>query len=235
MKIYGKNVLYEALNANYKIYEIYLRNDVYEKDHHFVNKVKEKKIHINILDKQKMNQIFDGLNQGYGANIENFPDYSLEEVIDHNKKQFFLILDKLNDPNNLGAIIRSADAFGIDGIIITKKNSIGITDTVVKVSTGAIFYVPIITVSNINQTIEKLKKNNFWVVGTDACASNNIYDIKNDCNLALVIGSEGYGISQLVARNCDYLVKIPMVGHVNSLNASVSAGIMISALMNQTK
>ena len=182
-----------------------------------------------------MNQMFDGLHQGYGANIENFNNYALEEVINPNKQQLFLILDKLNDPNNLGAIIRSCDAFSVDAIIIPNKNSVGITDTVVKVSTGAIFHVPVVTVSNINQTIDKLKKNNFWVIGTDAHAKQSISEIKNDRNLALVIGSEGYGISNLVSKNCDYLVKIPMTGHVNSLNASVSAGIMIYALMCQSE
>ena len=235
MKIYGKNVLYEALKTNHKIYEVYLREDVAKNDTYFLKKLGERKIKIHILDKHQMNQMFDGLHQGYGANIENFPNYALEDVINPNKKQLFLILDKLNDPNNLGAIIRSCDAFSVDAIIIPNKNSIGITDTVVKVSTGAIFHVPVVTVSNINQAIDKLKKNNFWVIGTDASAPQNISDIKNDRNFALVIGSEGYGISNLVSKNCDYLVKIPMTGHVNSLNASVSAGIMIYALTNQSE
>ena len=235
MKVYGKNVLYEALESNHKIYEVYLREDVAKNDTVILNKLNQKKIKIHILDKHQMNQMFDGLHQGYGANIENFKNYALEDIINPEKRQLFLILDKLNDPNNLGAIIRSCDAFGVDGIIIPNKNSIGITETVVKVSTGAIFYVPIVTVSNINQTIDKLKKNNFWVIGTDAGATQSISEIKNDRNLALVIGSEGYGISNLVAKNCDYLVKIPMTGHVNSLNASVSAGIMIYALMNQSE
>ena len=235
MKIYGKNVLYEALKTNHKIYEVYLREDVAKNDTSFLKKLGERKIKIHILDKHQMNQMFDGLHQGYGANIENFPNYALEDVINPNKKQLFLILDKLNDPNNLGAIIRSCDAFSVDAIIIPNKNSIGITDTVVKVSTGAIFHVPVVTVSNINQAIDKLKKNNFWVIGTDASAPQNISDIKNDRNFALVIGSEGYGISNLVSKNCDYLVKIPMTGHVNSLNASVSAGIMIYALTNQSE
>ena len=235
MKVFGKNVLYEALNSNHKIFEVYLREDVAKNDTVILNKLNQKKIKIHILDKHQMNQMFDGLHQGYGANIENFKNYALEDIINPEKRQLFLILDKLNDPNNLGAIIRSCDAFGVDGIIIPNKNSIGITETVVKVSTGAIFYVPIVTVSNINQTIDKLKKNNFWVIGTDASATQSISEIKNDRNLALVIGSEGYGISNLVAKNCDYLVKIPMTGHVNSLNASVSAGIMIYALMNQSE
>ena len=235
MKVFGKNVLYEALEANHKIYEVYLREDVAKNDVSFLNKLNQRKIKVHILDKHQMNQMFDGLHQGYGANIENFKNYALEDIINPEKRQLFLILDKLNDPNNLGAIIRSCDAFGVDGIIIPNKNSIGITDTVVKVSTGAIFYVPIVTVSNINQTIDKLKKNNFWIIGTDASANQSISEIKNDRNLALVIGSEGYGISNLVAKNCDYLVKIPMTGHVNSLNASVSAGIMIYALMNQSE
>ena len=230
MKIFGKNVLYEALNSKHKIYEVYLREDVVKSDAPFLAKLNERKIKVHILDKHQMNQMFDGLHQGYGANIENFNNYALEDVINPEKQQLFLILDKLNDPNNLGAIIRSCDA-----IIIPNKNSIGITDTVVKVSTGAIFYVPIVTVSNINQTIDKLKKNNFWIIGTDASAKQSISQIKNDRNLALVIGSEGYGISNLVSKNCDFLVKIPMSGHVNSLNASVSAGIMIYALMNQSE
>ena len=235
MKVFGKNVLYEALNSNHKIFEVYLREDVSKNDTVILKKLNQKKIKIHILDKHQMNQMFDGLHQGYGANIENFKNYALEDIINPEKRQLFLILDKLNDPNNLGAIIRSCDAFGVDGIIIPNKNSIGITDTVVKVSTGAIFYVPIVTVSNINQTIDKLKKNNFWIIGTDAAANQSISEIKNDRNLALVIGSEGYGISNLVAKNCDYLVKIPMTGHVNSLNASVSAGIMIYALMTQSE
>ena len=235
MKVFGKNVLYEALNSNHKIFEVYLREDVVKNDTVIVNKLNQRKIKIHILDKHQMNQMFDGLHQGYGANIENFKNYALEDIINPEKRQLFLILDKLNDPNNLGAIIRSCDAFGVDGIIIPNKNSIGITDTVVKVSTGAIFHVPVVTVSNINQTIDKLKKNNFWIIGTDASAEQNISEIKNDRNLALVIGSEGYGISNLVAKNCDFIVKIPMVGHVNSLNASVSAGIMIYALMNQSE
>ena len=235
MKVFGKNVLYEAIKSNHKIYEIYLRDDVFKSDKEFVNMANKKNILIHVCDKHKMNQMFDGLNQGYGANIENFKEYDLDEVIKADKKQLFVILDKLNDPNNLGAIIRSCDAFGVDGIIIPNKNSIGITETVVKVSTGAIFYVPVIPVSNINQTILKLKKKNFWVIGTDASASKSIYDVKFDCNLALIIGSEGFGMSQLVQKNCDFLVKIPMTGHVNSLNASVSAGIMISALVNQSE
>ena len=235
MKIYGKNVLYEALNSKHKIYEVYLREDVVKSDASFLAKLNERKIKVHVLDKHQMNQMFDGLHQGYGANVENFKNYALEDVINPEKQQLFLILDKLNDPNNLGAIIRSCDAMGVDAIIIPNKNSIGITDTVVKVSTGAIFYVPVVTVSNINQAIDKLKKNNFWIIGTDASAKQNISQIKNDRNLALVIGSEGYGISNLVSKNCDFLVKIPMSGHVNSLNASVSAGIMIYALMNQSE
>lgn len=232
MFVFGKNVIYEALNTEHKINMLFLRDDVFMHDKGIVDIAKKKAIPLTVLSKEKMNDRFKGLNQGYGADIAPFPLYQLEEVIDHHKKQFFVILDKLNDPNNLGAIIRSCDAFGVSGIIIPKKNSINITETVVKVSTGAIFYVPIIVVSNLNQAIMKLKQNNFWIVGTDAKADKNVYEVKNDCNLALVIGSEGFGISQLVSKNCDYLVKIPMVGHVNSLNASVSAGIMISALMN---
>jgi len=234
MKVFGKNVIYELLNSRHKVYELFLRSDVVEKDKHIRSLAKEKNLKITVYDKEKMNNVFKGLNQGYGAEIEEFKPYALEDVIDQNKKQLFIILDQLEDPNNLGAIIRSCDAFSVDGIIIPNKGNITLTDTVVKVSTGAIFYVPIIVVSNICNAIKKLQEKNIWVVGTDASAQMDLKDFKFDRNLAVVIGSEGFGMRDLVAKSCDYLVKIPMTGHVNSLNASVSAGIIISHLKTQS-
>ncbi len=232
MKIFGKNVLYAAFEAKHKFYEVFIREDVKEKDFKFVEKITKAGIKLHVLKANEMDKMFKGLHQGYGANVTDYDAYELEDIIDTSKKQIIVILDKLNDPNNLGAIIRSCDAFGIDGIVIPKNRSIGITDTVVKISTGAIEYVKIVQQTNINQTIDCLKKKGFWVIGTDASATSSIYDIKYDTSLVLVIGSEGYGISQLTQKKCDYLAKIPMYGHVNSLNASASAAICLSALMN---
>ena len=137
----------------------------------------------------------------------------------------------MSDPHNLGAIIRSCDAFSIDGIILPKNRSVGITETVAHVSTGAIEYVPIIMVNNLTTAILKLMESGDWIVGTDAQASSTAADIDKSLDLVVVIGSEGFGISRLVSRECDFMIKIPMTGHVNSLNASVSAGIIISELI----
>lgn len=232
MKIFGKNVIYAALDAKHKFYEIFLREDIKEKDFKFVERINKSGIKLHILKANEMDKMFKGLHQGYGANVHDYDENKIEDIIDTSKKQLIVILDKLNDPNNLGAIIRSCDAFGIDGIVIPKNRSISVTDTVVKISTGAIEYVKICTETNINQTIDYLKKNGFWIVGTDASAKTSIYDIEFDRSLALVIGSEGYGISQLTQKKCDYITKIPMYGHVNSLNASASAAICLSALVN---
>ena len=232
INIFGKNVLYEAVKSGQRFHHLYLREDVYEKDKKFLNMASRKGIKVDSLGKEKMNQLFPGLNQGYGAVIEDIRTYEISELICHEKKQLFMVLDQLEDPNNLGAIIRSADAFSIDGIIIPDKKNVGITPTVVKVSTGAIFHVKLAFVGNINQIIDKLKKENVWVVGADMDADINLKDLKFDRSLAVVIGSEGFGIRDMVKKNCDYMVKIPMTGHVNSLNASVSAGIIISTLVN---
>ncbi|MFI3329692.1 MAG: 23S rRNA (guanosine(2251)-2'-O)-methyltransferase RlmB [bacterium] len=235
MKIFGKNVIYAALDAKHKFYEIFLREDIKEKDFKLVERIKKADIKLHVLKPNEMDKMFKGLHQGYGANVHDYDDNSIEDIIDTSKKQLIVILDKLNDPNNLGAIIRSCDAFGIDGIVIPKNRSISVTETVVKISTGAIEYVKICTETNINQTIDYLKKNGFWIVGTDASAKTSIYDIEFDRSLALVIGSEGYGISQLTQKKCDYITKIPMYGHVNSLNASASAAICLSALVNKAQ
>ena len=234
LNIYGKNVIYELFNTNLHVYNLYLREDIYEKDRYILGKAKDKNVKINVLNKEKMNNMFKGLNQGYGATIDDIKTYSLDEKIDQGKKQLFVILDGLEDPNNLGAIMRSADAFSLDGIIVQNKGNIGITESVVKVSTGAVFYVPLIVVSNLNQAILKLKKNNIWIVGADMDSSIQLKDLQFDRSMAFVIGSEGFGIRELVKKNCDYIVSIPMTGHVNSLNASVSMAILAAKLKCDT-
>ncbi len=229
-KIYGKNCVYEAIRANHKIFEIHVLDDL--KDKSFLNMISDKGFKVIKDNKKSMDSLFGKNHQGYGALVD---DYKYEDISitfnKNNKRRIYIALDELSDPHNLGAIIRSCDAFSIDGIILPKNRSVGITEVVAHVSTGAIEYVPIIMVNNLTQAIIKMKENGYWAVGTDAKASMQAQDIDKTLDLVVVIGSEGFGISRLVANNCDYMIKIPMTGHVNSLNASVSAGIVISDLV----
>lgn len=229
--ITGKNTIMEAMNAGRKIHEIYslkgAKNDVLEE-------AQKKNILINEYDKHNLSKLLPPNNQGIGAKVADYKYTSLEDALKKGEKnKLFVMLDSLEDPHNLGAILRSADAFNVDAIIIPKNRSVKLNATVAKVSTGAIEYVDVIEVTNLNQTIKKLKDNGFWVVGTDANTEQTIHNIDVDTNLCVVIGSEGKGITRLVKENCDYVVKIPMSGHVNSLNASVSAGLIIYEIYNK--
>lgn len=229
-KIYGKNCVYEAIRAKHTIKDVYILKD--SKDKNFISMLHDKKYNVVMADKKDMDKMFGTSHQGYGATVADYQYKDLDIAFkDTGKRKIYIALDELSDPHNLGAIIRSCDAFSIDGIILPKNRSVGITETVAHVSTGAIEYVPIIMVNNLTQAISKMKENGFWAVGTDAAADKTAADIAKDLNLVVVIGSEGFGISRLVARECDYMIKIPMSGHVNSLNASVSAGIIISELV----
>ena len=232
MIVYGRNVIYALLESNINVFEYFLRDDIYERDFKVVKLIKEKNIKLTVLNKEQMNNKFKGLNQGYGASIDEIPTYQIEDLIKPNKKQLFVILDQLEDPQNLGNIFRTCDAFSVDGIIVPNKGNIKITDTVVKVSTGSVFFVPLVVTANINNMITKLKKNNVWVVGTDMDGDITLKDLKFDRSLAIVIGSEGFGMRDLVKKNCDMVTSIPMTGHVNSLNASISCAIVVSHLLN---
>lgn len=228
--IYGKNPVKEALKHERKIYEVYV---VDKNIPAFLDDFNEKNLKITSLTKQKMASMFSSTHQGIGALVEDYHTITLEDSLRKQGPKLYIMLDSIEDPHNLGAIIRTADAFNISGVIIPKRRSVQITPTVVKVSTGAIEYVDVIQVTNLNQTIKTLKEHNVWVVGTDASAQDNISNIKADTDLCIVMGSEGQGISRLVKDNCDYLVKIPMFGHVNSLNVSVSTAIIIHDIIRR--
>jgi 23S rRNA (guanosine2251-2'-O)-methyltransferase len=144
-----------------------------------------------------------------------------------NEPPFFLILDEIEDPHNLGSIMRTADAVGAHGIIIPKRRAVGLTATVAKVSTGAIEYIPVVRVTNIAQTIDELKERGLWIAGTDAKGSQDYRKMDGAMPLGLVIGSEGKGMGRLIREKCDFLFHLPMVGHVTSLNASVAAAILM--------
>ncbi len=223
--ITGKNTVKEAIKTDHKIFELYIQKGTNTDLLEMANK---KNIIVKEMDKHSISNLLPTNNQGVGAKVSDYQYLSLEEAMNKEKKnKLFIMLDSLEDPHNLGAILRSADAFNVDGIIIPNKRSVKLTNTVAKVSTGAIEHVDVIEVTNLNQTIKKLKENHFWVVGTDAETDKTISEIDVDANLVVVIGSEGKGLHRLVKENCDYVVKIPMNGHVNSLNASVSAALVI--------
>lgn len=227
MKIYGKNAVKEAIKANRKVYKVYLDDVAFSKEKGFVEILKNNNIPFTVLKRGEFDKEFKGNNQGFGADVEDYKYYELEDIVDKSKKQYFLILDQIEDPQNLGAIIRTADATEIDGIIIPKNHSVSLNQTVVKVSTGAIEYVRLIQVNNLAKTIDYLKDNGFWVVGTTLDAKKKYTEIDPSVSLAVVIGNEGFGMSKLIKNKCDYNVTIPMSGHVNSLNASVSAALLL--------
>ncbi len=228
--IHGKNPIYEAIKANRKIYELYVMD---KQSSELSDMLGSRSIKITTLPKQKMNQMFPQAHQGIGALVEDYQTVTLEAALNKPDKKRFIMLDSVEDPHNLGAVLRTADAFSMSGVIIPKHRSATITPTVVKVSTGAIEYVDIISVSNLNQAIKTLKENNVWVVGTDLDTDNTLDAIQEDTDLCIVFGSEGKGLSRLVKENCDYLVKIPMTGHVNSLNVSVSCGIVMHEIVRR--
>lgn len=210
--------------------------------HGSINKIialaKEKKVIINEVSKAKLNQMSQTENnQGVIAIVPPFNYCEIEDILDLAKKRdekpFILILDGIEDPHNLGSIIRTAETAGVHGIIIPKRRAANVNSTVAKVSAGAVEYMKIARVNNINDAINTLKENDVWICGTDMNTDKYYYDEDFTGGIGIVIGSEGYGISRLVKENCDFLVKIPMKGKITSLNASVSAGIVIYEVVKQ--
>ena len=199
---------------------------------------KEKKVIINEVSKAKLNQMSQTENnQGVIAIVPPFNYCEIEDILDLAKKRdekpFILILDGIEDPHNLGSIIRTAETAGVHGIIIPKRRAANVNSTVAKVSAGAVEYMKIARVNNINDAINTLKENDVWICGTDMDTDKYYYDEDFTGGIGIVIGSEGYGISRLVKENCDFLVKIPMKGKITSLNASVSAGIVMYEAVKQ--
>lgn len=223
--VYGKNSFFEALN-NSRITKAYLLN----KD--IVDELKKKKIPFEIVDRKTLDKMSKfGNHQGYLAEVKEFKLSTVDEMIKQSNG-FIVVLDGLKDVHNLGAIIRTCDCAGVDGIIYKSHNSVKVNDTVAKVACGALEYVKIAEVTNLVNTLKDLKKKGYWVVGTDASANDLYTQIKYDMNVVLIIGSEGEGISRLVKQECDFMIKLPMNGHVTSLNASVAAGILIYNVIN---
>lgn len=223
--VYGRNSFFEALN-NKRILMAYVLNDSDIKDYRIPYKIVDRKT----LDKMSKS----GNHQGYLAEVKEFKMSSVDEMIKPSNG-LIVMLDGLEDVHNLGAIIRTCDCAGVDGVIYKSHNSVKVNDTVAKVACGALEYVKIGEVTNLVNTIKKLKAAGYWIVGADGNCDQLYTDLKYDFNTVLIIGSEGKGISRLVKEECDYIVKLPMVGHVTSLNASVAAGILIYNIINSRK
>ncbi len=230
MYIYGKNVAREKISSKDKIRKAYISDNFKDKD--IINKLRDNKVKIIFVNNKELDRKVDGLHQGIVLEIDDIKTYDLDEIVDNIDKEYPLLvmLDHLEDPHNFGAIIRTCEALGIDGIIIPNDRSVNINGTVVKTSVGAIEYVPIIRVPNLNTTIKKLKDKGYWIVGTDM-SSTDYRTIDYKVPICLVIGNEGKGISKIVRDNCDYIATIPMTGKINSLNASVSCGIILSHIV----
>ena len=229
--IIGRNPVKEALRAN-RVLKVFITNNFSDKDINLL--LQEKKPYIKVVNQAELDSKSNGgVHQGIVAEIKPYEYIDLDEILRRSRKvelPVIVILDGIEDPHNLGAILRSCDVFNVTGVLIPKHNQVPLNATVAKSSAGAINYVPVCQIGSINQTLQRLKDNGFWVVSTDGSATIDYSKLTYDFPVALVIGSEGKGVSQLVIKNSDYVVKIPLYGHVNSLNASVAAGILLSRI-----
>lgn len=233
----GRNAVLELLKSEKDINKIFIeRGEKHGSINEIIAKAREARIVLVEVDRTKLDEMAEN-HQGVVAVVPPFNYCEVEEILENAKNQnhdpLILILDGIEDPHNLGSIIRTAETAGVDGIIIPKRRNVAVNSTVVKVSTGATTYVKIARVNNLNETIRKLKEKGLWVIGTDGDAETLYYNQDLKGPLAIIIGSEGFGMSKLVKENSDILIKIPMKGKITSLNASVSAGIMMYEVVRQ--
>jgi 23S rRNA (guanosine2251-2'-O)-methyltransferase len=232
MLVYGRNVAKEVLQKPEKVRKITLLKDFSDRE---INSLIEKnKIKVEYLDKKGFSKFDKYSHQGIILDIEDFSYTNYKDFLNVDDAKI-VVLDHLEDPHNLGAIIRTCEAAGIYGIIIPKDRSVDVNSTVMKTSAGALENVKIAKVTNLVNTIEELKDNGYWIVGTEMNGNIDYRDVDYTGKIALVIGNEGNGISKSVLKACDYVTKIPMFGKINSLNASVAAGIMIYQMISLDK
>ncbi len=235
--IYGRNPVKEAIDAGKTFNKIYFQKGSVE-----LKELKklalEKKIVVQEADKIRLEKMAETRNhQGVVASITEY-EYSdvddiLKYAIDREEAPFVVILDKIEDPHNLGAIIRSCECAGVHGIIIQKRNACQVNDTAIKTSAGAIEHMKIARVTNITETIKQLKNEGLWIYGLDMAGEKTIYETDFSGPIGIVVGNEGNGITRLVKENCDFITNIPMKGKINSLNASVSVALTVYEVVRQ--
>ena len=238
MKIIGRNAVIEAIKSGQTIDRLVAARD--QKDagaQRILNEAKSRGIKVFFYDKDVLDRESAGKkHQGFIAEVTDFKYCELEDILAYAEEKgqppFVLILDGVEDPHNLGSIIRVAECAGVHGVIIPRHRSVSVNDTVVKVSAGAASHVKVAKVTNINDAIEELKSKNVWVYAADM-DGGSIYDARLTGAIAFVIGGEGQGVKRLTKQKCDGVVALPMYGKVNSLNASVAAGIVVYEYLRQ--
>lgn len=237
--IEGRNGVMEALKSDKSIESIVVsKGNINGSLNAIIAMAKEKKIVIKEVDRKKLDAMSQTENhQGIIAKVTPYKYCEMDDILNESKNRsedpFILILDEIEDPHNFGAIIRTAEISGVHGIIIPKRRNVGVTPVVYKTSAGAVEHMKIAKVTNINSAIDLLKKSGVWIYGADMHGEKYCFDTNLKGAIALVIGSEGKGISKLTKEKCDVLVKIPMKGKVNSLNASVAGGILMYEALKQ--
>lgn len=232
MLVYGRNVALEVLKKPKNVQKVLLQDGFDDKK--ILALLEKSKIPVFIKPKKEIDHLAEGVHQGIILYVRDYQYYPLADVVNEDAS-FLVILDHLEDPHNFGAIIRTCEAAGVDGIIIPKDRQVQVNATVMKTSVGTLDTMKVSRVANLSSTIDYLKKNDFWVVGTALEDSVDYRSIDYSGKIALVIGNEGVGISNLVRKKCDFIAKIPMYGTTNSLNASVASGIMIYEVIRNRK
>jgi 23S rRNA (guanosine2251-2'-O)-methyltransferase len=239
--IAGKHPVLEALRSGREINKIWIADGAQKTlTQPIVAEAKKFGIVVQFVDKRKLDSLTPGVtHQGVVAQAAAFAYVEVEEILERAKQKdeipFILLLDEIEDPHNLGSILRTAECTGVHGVIIPKRRSAGLTATVLKTSAGAAEHVPVARVTNLAQTIDKLKEAGVWVAGTDLEAKQDVYKMKFDMPLVVVIGNESKGMGRLIKEKCDFLVKLPMLGQLNSLNASVAAGVLMYEVVRQRR
>lgn len=228
-KIYGRKPVIDAIDSGVKIYKAFVIKQNSKIVDEIISKLQRANVEINFVDKRFFDKI-DMNHQGVMVEAESFQYKDLKDL---DKYQRLIILDQIEDPHNLGAIIRSAESFGFDGVIIPERRSASVSPIVYKTSAGAINNINIIMVKNTNRAIEEIKEAGFWVYGLAGEASSTIDQVDLKGKVCLIVGNEGKGLSRLVRENCDILINIPMKGFVNSLNASVASAIAMYEVLRQ--
>ena len=229
MLVYGKNVALEYLDSNKKIDKAFIQNNF--NDYDIINKVKRRNIKVQTLSKFDMDKKVSGLHQGIILNVEDYKYVDIYDIIS-DEDSLLVMLDHIEDPHNFGAIIRSCEAAGVDGIIIPSDRSIEVNSTVIKTSVGTTEKMKIARVTNLNSTIKLLKDKGYWIFGTDMDGTDYTkLDYKG--KTCIICGNEGSGMSKLTKENCDFIASIPMKGEVNSLNASVATAIIVFEAVKQ--
>ena len=238
-KVEGRNAVIELLKSDRTVNKIMVaRGDRQGSINEILKLAKQNRIIVTEVDRNKLDTLSETKHhQGVIAFVAPIEykdvDYILNVAKERGEEPFILIADEIEDPHNLGALIRSAEVAGCHGVIIPKRRAVAVTEVVSKVSVGATEYMPIAKVNNINDTIRELKDKGVWIVGTDGSADTIYYKQDLTGPIAIVVGSEGRGMNKLTMKNCDFLVKIPMMGKITSLNASVSGGIVLFEALKQ--